>query len=208
MNIEELDALLASAKLPETTVPLCLRGDLQAEHETLERQLTDLRARNSRKLAGGSDETGLAQRLTALEEQMESSTITLRLRALQRRPWRELVESHPPRKGDEGDKVLGINQSTFLDALIGGCVVEPEMDAERLTTLLDKLSDAQFDKLAAAAWSLNRRDVGVPFSRTASLITQSSGGTSRQQSDSASPSNASPGGSRKKSPSTSTKKAG
>jgi hypothetical protein len=207
MDLKDLDALLASSALPETTVPLCLGNNLQAEWEDLERQLTTLKNQPDRRL-GNSSESTLAQRLRDLEDEMRATTVTVRLRALRRAVFRGLIEQHPPRKDNKGDEFMGVNQKSFFDALVGESIVEPEFDEERLSKLLDNLTDAQFDKLATAAWGLNRRDVDVPFSRTASLITQSSGGTSRRQSDSASPSNGSQGGSRKKSPNTTTKKAG
>jgi hypothetical protein len=101
---------------------------------------------------------------------------------------------------------VGHNQDTFFDALVGACMVQPDLDGERLEKFLDKLTPAQFDLLAQSAWALNRRDVSVPFSHTASLINQRSGVTSRPQSDSASATAGSLAGSRKKSLSTSTKK--
>lgn len=174
MDNKDLDALLSSAKLPESTVPLCLRGDLQAEWETLERKLAEAKQRGDRRLTGSAEETKLARQLRDLEAQMQDSTITLRLRALPRREFMKLVEKHPPRKDNQADRMVGIDQSSFYDALIGACIVEPELDEERLTRLLDALTDAQFNKLATTAWELNRSDVSVPFSRTASRITTSS----------------------------------
>ncbi len=174
MDNTNIDALLASAKLPESTVPLCLRGDLQAEWETLERALAEVKQRGDRRLAGSPEEAKLARQLRDLEAQMQDSTITLRLRALPRREFMKLVEKHPPRKDNSADRMVGIDQSSFYDALIGACIVEPELDEERLGKLLDALTDAQFNKLATTAWELNRSDVSVPFSRTASRITTSS----------------------------------
>lgn len=208
MDLDKFDQLLEESKLPESTVPLCLRGDLQAEWEVKDSALSDMASSRDRKLSGHSEEEkALAREIQALEHQMQDSTITFRLRALERPDWRKLLEKHPPRKGNEGDRLLGVDQSEFFDALVHACLVEPELDLERVKKLIDKLTDAQFNKLSGAAWELNRRDVDVPFSLTASLITASSGGTSKQRSGSASPSNGSPGGSQRKSQSTSTKKA-
>lgn len=174
MDNKDLDALLGAARLPESTVPLCLRGDLQAEWETLERQLAEAKQRGDRRLVGSPEEAALARQLRDLEAQMQDSTITLRLRALPRREFMKLVEKHPARKDNQVDRMVGVNQATFYDALIGACIVEPEIDEERLTRLLDALTDAQFNKLANTAWELNRSDVSVPFSRTASRITTNS----------------------------------
>ncbi|OQO89932.1 hypothetical protein B1813_19015 [Saccharomonospora piscinae] len=177
MDSNDVAALLESAKLPEATVQLCLRGDLQAEWETLERKLSEAKQRGDRRLTGSAEEAALARQMRELEQQMESSTLTVLLRALPRKPWRKLVESHPPRKGNDADRMLGLDSSTFFDDLVAQCIVEPVLDAGQLEALLDKLTDAQFGKLSDAAWGLNRRDVNVPFSRTASRITTNSDGT-------------------------------
>lgn len=207
MDIAELDSLLDNAKPPFAEVPICLRGDLQAVWEKLDSELIDLRNSATSTLANtpSSEEFKLAGQIKALEEQMASSTVIVRLEALSRRPWRDLIEAHPPREGNAADAAMGCNQETYFDALIGACTVSPEFDTERLEKFLNKITPTQFNSLSDAAWSLNRRDVSVPFSRTASLINQGSGGTSKQQSDSASATASSQAGSRKKSPSTSTR---
>lgn len=199
MDLSELDALLDSARMPEATVDLCLRGDLQAEWETLDRQLAEAKNAAGRTLAGTSDEGELSRRILDLEDEMSRATVTLRLRGLPRAEFRELSAKHPPRKDNQADRVLQVNQETFFDALIGACLVEPELDEQRLSSLLDKITDAQFDKLANAAWSLNRKDVETPFSRNVSRSNTSSGGTSKPRSGSGSPRSGSAGGSRKKS---------
>jgi len=207
MDIAELDSLLDNAKPPFAEIPICLRGDLQAAWEKLDAQLIDLRNAAAATLAGtpSTEQVELAGQIKALEEQMANSTVIVRLEALSRRPWRDLIEAHQPREGNAGDASLGFNQETYFDALVGACIVSPEFDEERLEKFLNKITPNQFDTLSGAAWGLNRRDVSVPFSRTASLINMSSGGTSKQLSDSASATASSPAGSRRKSPSTSTK---
>lgn len=179
MEIAELDALLQSARQPETTVPLCLRGDLQADWEELDKQLAEVRSQGTSKLAetASAEAVALAERIRALEAQMAEATIQMRFRALPRRPWMALIEAHPGREGHEFDKMTGLNQDTFYDALIAASVVAPEFTPEQLTALLDMVTAAQFDTLSTAVWNLNRRDVSVPFSFTASQITTSSAGT-------------------------------
>lgn len=174
MNIQELDALMASAQRPESTVQLCLRGDLQAQWEALNDELAALRGSESRTLSGSPAETEAARRVAEVEDQMKSATIEMRLRAIARRDFQALTAKHGPRKDNQTDRVLGVNQSTFFDALIGACLVEPTIDQDRLTKLLDSITDAQFQKLADAAWMLNRRDADVPFSPSGSPTTESS----------------------------------
>jgi hypothetical protein len=182
-NVSKADfkAMLASAKLPEKTVQICLRGDLAAEHETAEKALeqAEKNALSADSLDGGGVGE-LADRLEALEAQMREHTYPFRLRALPKPKWRALVAEHQPRRDDDGevlaaDRFLGVNADTFFEAITKACVVDPEMDDDDWRVLLDeKLTDAQFDTLSEAAWGLNRRDVDVPFSRAASRLNRSS----------------------------------
>ncbi len=198
MDIRELDALLASAKRPEAVVPVCLRGDLQAEWETLDKRLTELRTRSLGKLAPAPEHREMADRIVELERTMADSTVDVRLRGLDRRAWRELVAAHPARPDVNTDGVLGVNGETFFDALVAASIVEPEMTSEQTSSLLDALTSQQFDSLADAAWGLNRRDVSVPFSLAASQLNPTGGETSKQQSDSGSRTRGSRGGSRRR----------
>jgi len=61
-TLKNFKAMLASAKLPESTVEVCLRGDLVAEHQQAERDLKRAEKANSNSLAGnGSAE--IAERM-------------------------------------------------------------------------------------------------------------------------------------------------
>lgn len=173
--------IIRGGKLPTRTVPVCMHADLTAEHEELERQLEEARTRPRDSLAAGSSAAQLSGQISDLEEQMRDHTVTFKLQALPRPKWKKLVGEHQPRKGDDGgvderDKYIGVNSETFFPAMIRACTVEPELADDVWQLLFDeKLTDRQFDELSDAAWSLNRRDVDVPFSRAASLTRQTSG---------------------------------
>ena len=178
--MKDVKALIQDARLPETTVEVCLQADLQAEFESLQRQLEEARRRPTDSLAGNGSRD-IAERIEALRCQMADSIIEFRIRAMPRKQWRDLVAAHQPRKdGDdvhEQDRFLGVNTETFFDALIRASVVDPELDDDDWTLLLEeKLTDRQFDAIADAAWGLNRRDVDVPFSPAASKILNSEPG--------------------------------
>jgi hypothetical protein len=159
-------ALLADAKLPERTVPICMRGDLVAEHETADRELQALADKPVTKFAGdGRGE--LQNRVRDLEGQMLEATYPFRFRALARKDWHAFVAEHPPRPGNEQDAALEANTDTFFDALIRKCLVDPVLDDEAWFRLTESLTDRQYDLLAGAAWGLNRKDVNVPFSQAA-----------------------------------------
>lgn len=198
MDIEQLDNLLSSARLPESTVTVCLRGDLQAEWERLNAKLAELRSAPGRKMTDNAEASDVATRIREIEGQMKEATLELTLRALPRRDWLRLLRDHPPRKGDEADKALGLNTETFFDELIPRSIVNPTLNEDQVSRLMDALSSAQYDKLLETAWNLNRRDVDVPFSPLASLTAGNTDGKSEQRSASVSPRAASRGGSRRK----------
>lgn len=173
---------LAKARLPERTVSICLNGDLVAQHEQAERELEQAQRNVANSLAGnGASE--IAERIEALEAEMRESTETFTLRALpqkknprdDRPTWRELLDRHPPRRGDDGeiieaDKGTLLNTSTFYDDLIRVSVVSPEMDEEDWGTLFAVTSNAQYGDLSMTAWLLNRGEVDIPFSLAASRM--------------------------------------
>jgi len=209
VELEEFDKILASAKMPEAEIPLCLRGDLQAEWELLDAELNAEQPKETATLAGRAPNVELAQRIQALEAEMANAMVTIRLRAFNRDKWFALTAKHPPRTDVFTDLRQGFNGSTIWDELIADTILEPQLDAERVTKLLDSLTAGQVDRVAQEAWNLNRQDVTrVPFSLTASRISPISVETSKPQPDSGSPTDGGPGGNRRKSPSTSTKTAG
>lgn len=191
---------LKDAKLPERSVPVCLRGDLVAEWEAAERDLE-----RAQKQPGDSKEGtgvgGLLDRIEALQAEMSEHSDEYRLRALPRHKFRKLVVAHPPRT-DENDEVrredlqIGVNRETFFPALIKASVIEPDLDDEDWRVLLGDtdaaiaeleaagkqdeiqdglLTDRQCQQLEDVAWFLNRAEVDVPFSRAASLARRSIG---------------------------------
>jgi hypothetical protein len=172
-TLRNFKSMLAEAALPETVVPVCLRGDLAADHELAERELEQAQKAATDSLAGnGAAE--IAERIEGIEGQMREHSYDFRLRALPRREWRELVAAHPARR-DENNKILdedsmGVDSSTFFDAMIRACLVDPELDDAEWEALNAALTDRQFDDLSSAAWGLNRREIDIPFSRAASRM--------------------------------------
>lgn len=168
--------LLAAAKMPESIVPTCLRGDLQAEHEQLNERLELLEKRAVDSLAGNGG-TELAAQLDALEDQMRDSTYPIRLRALPRYEFEAFKAKFPPRMDAEGeisndlDRAYDFNTEAGFEPLVRLSIVDPPdlTDAE-FTDLLGKLTESQFESLAVVAWRLNKGEIRVPFSRAASRL--------------------------------------
>lgn len=179
----DLDAALANAKRPERTVGLCLRGDLQAEWENLERELLAEQRKDSDSLAGNPRARELAEQMQTLAEQMKESTVVLRLRGITNPEWERMVADHPPRDGNATDKALGYDTSGFFPALVGGytdqqgehhhgCLVD--VTPEQWARLYPVISSGQFDELSDAALAVSRRRVDPPKSFAASEILRSS----------------------------------
>lgn len=173
------DQVLDEASQTEDQVELCLNGKLRREHRVLseriaerDRQVTAAAEVDSRIGTKARKPDAADARLAELEELMREATVTFVVRALPPEEWNELWSKHPARVGADGKRDprdhAGINSATFYHALSRVSIVEPEMTDERWARLLSKINDAQFDKLATAAWLVNRRDEDVPFSRAGS----------------------------------------
>lgn len=166
--------LLAGAKLPERSVPVCLRGDLAADFEAADRELEQARKQPATSLAGTGVSELVAQ-LDALAAQMRLHTYPVRLRAMPRHAWRDLFLAHPPRKGDDGeilmeDRLTGADRSTVFEPLVRASIVDPELSDADWAKLLESLTDRQFEDLVRAAWDLNQGEIDIPFSRAASEV--------------------------------------
>lgn len=174
MTAGDFATLLKGARLPERSVPVCLRGDLAADHEAAERDLEQAQQATGNSLEGAGV-GALVERIEALQAEMREHTYDFRVRAIPRPDFRALLAAHPPRRDettgelDADDVNLGFDQTTFQDALIRACTVDPVLDDAGWQELLgEKLTDRQYLDLSNAAWFVNRGEVDVPFSRAAS----------------------------------------
>jgi hypothetical protein len=191
--------VLAKARPAERSIRLCLRGDLVARFEDLDRQLVEAQRGQADSLAG-SGATAIARQMDTLRAEMDEATVTFVVRAMPRPAYRAFLAAHPPRKGPDGKPLPedeeGIDASTFGFDLARACIVEPEMTDEQWAHLVDDiLSDRQFEQLTMAALAVCRGDVDVPFSYAASTLMSNSGGASNAPNGSASASSASTAGS-------------
>lgn len=168
----DVAAILARATRPRRTVKVCLAGAVVAEMEALDEELAAAE-RPADRLNTGPAVRALQKQLDDLREQAEADTIEIVVQAVNRTAWHELIAANPPRKLPDGtlhqaDKMAGVNESTFYDAIIRACWVTPEVDEATLTALLDQLTDRQYDQLGNAAWAVNRHEVSIPLSRAGS----------------------------------------
>lgn len=180
-----------TVKRPEKIVEFCTDLDLQADWEeagaalrsTREKELADARMTGESKAS-----RALKGKIRGLEARMQEETLLFRFRALPRKRWVELEESHPPRDDRDDDRAFGVNLSTFVDAVImepgslvsvtnkaTGATVEFDPGSEWMQ-LADDMSDAQWDVFSVAVYNVNQgRDSVAPgFNKAAWLKTRGS----------------------------------
>lgn len=165
----DLSALLDAARLPERTVELCLRGDLQADWEDLQQQLAAAqRDAAPRSLSDPPAGEEIEERIREVEAAMAGAVLTVRLRAQNRKTFKDMALKHPPREGDQRDKLYGFNVEAFNAELIRISCVEPEFDEEKWERLTEVLTPGQYQMLADTCEVLNHSQVDVPFSSNGS----------------------------------------
>jgi hypothetical protein len=163
--------LLGAARMPERSVQVCLRGDLAAELEALDAELEHAQKKPKTSLAG-TGTTALVERIEALQDEMRAHTYPVRLRAMTRHAWRELVDAHPPRRDDKGEPDIGdvqsgVNRDTFFEPMLRASIVDPELNDDQFQQLSQALTDRQYEGLVRVAWDLNQGEIDIPFSRAA-----------------------------------------
>lgn len=189
----DIDEVIASAKLPEKTLPLVLRGDLQAEWEDLERQLKEAEeADDAPALAGNAAAREISERMEKLERSMREHEIVFRFRGLSSKRYSDLMLEHKAAE-DDPDAIDGLNWNTYPAALIAACSVDPKMTFEKAEELCDTVTHRQWDDLFATALACNRNQVSVPFSLSASAIRAATAQNSKQPERTASPGRGSSG---------------
>lgn len=159
--------IIATAKPAERSVSLCLRGDLNGEVETADRELqAALKEPATQTLAGNPRINELAMLIESLREQMKDSAETFTFRAIPPKAWSDLVAAHPGRK----DKQEAWNTETLPGAVIAACAVSPEMTLADVDDLMQVLNSGQRDDLFDAAWRVNTKSLDIPFSGAASRV--------------------------------------
>lgn len=167
----DVKQLIAGARLPETGVPICMRGDLVRQHEALEAALDEARTADAEdSLAAGGEARKIAEEIQALEGEMREHTHTFGLRGLPRNEYRALLAEFPPRDGNKEDEAMGANAVTWPIALIARCCIDPVMTLEQAHELADVLTDGQLLQLYGGALGLNKITVDAPKSVAASAI--------------------------------------
>lgn len=176
--MSDLDTALDAAKSPATTVPVCLRGDLQADFEDLERRLEIVTKNSPDSLAGNPEARELAEQIEALRGEMESATVPIRVEALARPKWLAMVAKYPVREDNEVDDTFGFATDEMWPELVRASIT-PHVSDETWAKLDSKLTAGQMEALGLAAAALNRRGkVSIPKSSAASAALRTAAETS------------------------------
>lgn len=176
----DFDAIMASASLPEETVPICLDGKLVRQYEEVKDRV-DARAAEVETADGDvrlstrtrpkvDQEQGELDRLTA---EVQAKNVPFLVRAMSRDTFAEFMANpdftarKDPKTGELNprDVRLGVNSDVFVPALVKACLADPDVSVDgRWELLRAKLNNSQMGRLFTAAWSVNNEDRDVPFS--------------------------------------------
>ncbi|MGI5233839.1 hypothetical protein [Actinoallomurus sp. CA-142502] len=190
----DIEDILGSAELPQKTVELCLKGNLQADFEVLERQLREAEETDDDALAGGVRARELAEQIEDVRRKMAEHVTMFRFTALGAKSYSDLLAKHPPTE-EQKQAGAGVNLDTWPAALVAACALDPKMTVEQAERLHDKITDGQWEELYDTALACNRKKVDVPFSFAASAIRASSAPRPSQPEPGAFPAAGSSGGS-------------
>lgn len=159
--------LIQNARPAERTLPLCMRGDLQAEWEELHRQLEELGKTAGRdSLNPPPAAVELRERILAVQEEMAAGTVVFRVRAMGKKAYNEAVTNNPPRPGNAFDNEphVGYNIEAVEREQVRQGIVFPELDDATFAHLEDTLTQWQWGQLVRTANEVNLGPVTVPFS--------------------------------------------
>lgn len=163
------DEFVGGIRPPERTIALCTRGDLQAEYESLQRQIDDLPGTwEPGSLSDADPRAKLEAERERLRDEMAAHETVFRFRALSGAAYSQLVAKH----SEKGQ----LNPETWPHAVISACLISPfTVTEDQARQLQDRLSSKQFQDLYECAVDANREGISVPFKRRPSGATSGIG---------------------------------
>ena len=171
LTIEEI---LEQAKLPETTVYICLRADLQARYDQIVEELSGLVTASGELTvdpeATIGDQTAasraqqLADDLDAVRREMSASMVPFRFRGMSADDLAVFEKAHRPKSQDA-------DFTPYFVKLIASCAIEPAMTEAQVKQLRGKFGARAFLQLSTGAQSVNTGGgVDVPKSLSFSQV--------------------------------------
>ena len=167
---QSIAEVLAAAKPRESSVTLCMAGDLAAEFDALEHRLTELRRTAPGDSLAGNGSAEIAERMAGVRRAMAESEVVFTFRAISRKAWSDLLTAHPAPLGAD----TKYSMDTLVPAVVAASAIDPKMSIAEANTLCDTLSSGQVDALFVAAWDVNTGSGEIPFSGAAFALLPSS----------------------------------
>lgn len=166
MTEADIDAMIAGAKAPYTTIPICFKGDLANEWKQLEARLNATANADATSLGGNPEVEDLKEQVRDLTARMDAASMPVQVQAVPKKKADKIVEGLPPRDGNDMDKRAGFDREAVDWALIREGIVWPSMaDDARWAAFSDVLTTHQFNKLLAGMNDVNFNEVdSIPFS--------------------------------------------
>ncbi|MCS4593559.1 hypothetical protein KTJ89_11260 [Brevibacterium sediminis] len=171
---------------PTTIINVVTNLELLGEHQSAVEELNKLNRTQSsadRMNSPYSKEArAKAKRVQELETEMDESTVCIKLKALKRAEYAEVIAKHPPREDNDVDNALGFNTDTFGDDAIALSIVGAwkKTTGEKIDFTGDdwkeesaEFTDGQYSDFTNAVLNLNRSSTTVPFSPIASGVNRS-----------------------------------
>lgn len=165
--------ILKQARPRETTVRLCLAGDVAAEVDALQAELSRVSEEwEPADLTETHPGRAVAQRLRDARDRLRASEVEFRLRYVGDRAYSDLLAAHPPANDKEA-----FDSVTFPRALIAASCVDPVMTEKQVLALFEVINQGQVKDLFDAAWEVhNASTAPIPFSLAASALLAGLGG--------------------------------
>lgn len=156
MNIDEL---IATAQPRTEKVRICARGDLVAAHAEAVAAMAAA-SDGDDSLAGNPATIEAAERVAAIEAEMDAAAAELTVQAVSRNRWADLLKDHPPSKEQ---RRLGYvyDPETFSVAVVAACLMPP-LEVDKARELADALPHAEWQKIERAAMTLNLTETPSP----------------------------------------------
>lgn len=155
----DISELLEQASPRETTVKVCLAGDVAGELEALQQELGELGEWQPTSLGQVNPAYGLQERLEAARQRVRENSVEFRFRALGHRAYSNLLAAHPAPGGSKEPYDAG----TFLPAVLAACCVEPSLTPTQVDRLLDVVNDGTARILFQTALAVNEEPSPIPF---------------------------------------------
>lgn len=156
----DISTLLEQASPRESTVRVCLAGDVAGELEALEQELGELGEWQPTSMGQTNPAYELQERIKEARRRVREASVEFKFKALGHRGYSTLIAAHPAPEGSKEPYDAG----TFLPAVLAACCVEPSLTPAQVDQLLDRVNDGTARVLFQAALSVNEEPSPIPFS--------------------------------------------